>query len=183
MGISIQNNTTHEPQTHWFAMRVVGPRVYIGVRNDLTELGIEFFQPMRTALKRTRARTVRTEVPIVGGLFFCHGIEKEILDYCRRVEYRLQFIIPRGKTISDRIIIPDNQMNRFIEAVRTHDYEYLAVDDAIKAVGKLVRIHGGALDGATGRLQAARGKRRFILLLENLMAVSITLTTEVIDVI
>ncbi len=169
-------------EEHWFAMRVVGYRVDNVVRKRLDEVGIRYFQPMHEVIRRRGEKVKKELVPVVGGLFFTYGLEPDILQQCAKCDGKLQFIYPRGYKITDRIIIPNVEMENFIRVAGANGSAYLTAEEADRAIGKKVRIHGGTFDGVEGKL-VSKGRGKTLIVEIGVMAVSAKVAPEVIELI
>lgn len=143
---------------------------------------MRYFQPMHEVIRHRGEKTRKELVPIVGGLFFTYGFELEIRKQCEKCDGKLQFIYPRGYKITDRLIIPNWEMENFIKVASVNGSTYLTAEEAERAVGKKVRIHGGTFDGVEGKV-VSKGRGKTLIVEIGVMAVSAKITPDVIEVI
>ena len=170
---------------HWYAMRVVGYMADGKIRQQLDEAGIRYYMPMREVARVVHGKTVKMVVPVAAGLMFTYGSESEILVHTQRSSNRFQFLIPRGGHIRDRIVIRDEEMDSFISVAESKlKHDYITVEEAKRAVGKKVKILGGVFNNVIGKLVSPpRGKKQTLIVeVEGLMAVSVQLTPDLIQV-
>ena len=84
-------------------------------QRKLQELGIETFIPMQTREQVIKGKRVSKEVPAVSNLLFARST-KSILQQSKEYIKRLQFKVWRREEKNIPIIIPDAQMQNFINA-------------------------------------------------------------------
>ena len=148
----------------------------------LTELGIEVFTPTQWRLVVRNGKKVRREMD----LLFAYDTRKN-LDPIIAMTDTLQYRYKKGGKYREPIIVPEDDMNRFINAVRASEnpryHSAEEIDDLM--CGKNIRIVGGAMNGYEGKLQSVRGSKvkRLVLILPNLLAVSVKVESEYIQVV
>ncbi len=150
----------------------------------LEKEGIRSFVPMRYVIRKKGGRNTRVQEPVVGSLVFAYS-NKGILDPLTRKYRTLQYRYMYGRTIDDPMIVPRNEMERFIHAVESSYSEpiYYSMEEITPdKCGREVRIIGGELDGYTGRLLRMRGSRvkRLIVELPGFFAAGVEVRPEYI---
>ena len=160
----------------WFAMRATYRREMIAKR-QLEALDIESFVPMRHELKVQGRRRTQKLVPAIHNLIFVHAEPSRLQAAKAKLPY-LQYIIRKGyQDRGEKIIVPKDQMERFIAVCGTLDDEltYLAPTEVNLEVGQRVRIHGGNCDGQEGHLVKVPGfrSRRVVVAIEGVVMVAL----------
>lgn len=156
------------PEKKWFVMRDLKRRNSNNLAiHDLGNAGVEVFTPMTQMIMTIGGRRQKRDVPIIQDLLFVHET-KETVDTFVAAYPTLQYRYLRGKTKDNPMTVRDDEMERFIFAVRhtesTRYYKPGEITDAM--YGKKVRIVGGALDGYEGRLLSVKGMRKRCLIVE-----------------
>ena len=156
------------PEKKWFVMRDLKRRNSNNLAiHDLGNAGVEVFTPMTQMIMTIGGRRQKRDVPIIQDLLFVHE-SKETVDTFVAAYPTLQYRYLRGKTKDNPMTVRDDEMERFIFAVRhtesTRYYKPGEITDAM--YGKKVRIVGGALDGYEGRLLSVKGMRKRCLIVE-----------------
>ena len=169
----------------WFVMRDLRRRNSNSLAiHDLERAGLEVFTPMTRIIMTIGGRRQRRDVPVIQDLLFVHE-QKEAIDVFVAMSRTLQYRYQRGKTIDDPMTVRDNDMERFIYAVRqTESPMYYKPGEITEAMyGKKVRIVGGMLDRYEGRLLSVKGmrKRRLIVELPGLISAAIEVAPEYIQ--
>ena len=158
----------------WFAMRATYKRELIA-RDYLTSKGIEVFVPMKKVIKVVRGIKRKLTVPAINSLIFVHA-EKDVIQQAKMgVEY-LQYITRKEGIRNVPIVVPDRQMEQFIQVAQDDEIEktFFAPEEVDLSAGTRVRVHGGAFDGLEGVLVKIKGKRnkQFFVNLDGLVAVN-----------
>lgn len=141
---------------------------------------------MKWRMTKRNGKQYGREVPVMPDLLFAHDT-REILDPIIAQTPTLQYRFKRGGAYCEPIIVPEDDMNRFIGAVRmAEEPKYYSVEE-IGAVmkGKRIRVVGGPMNGYEGKLLSVRGSKvkRIVIELPNLLAVSVKVDDEYIQVI
>lgn len=151
--------------------------------HELSKAGLEVFTPMTQMVMKIGGKLQRRDVPVIQDLLFVHE-SKETLDPIVELTPTLQYRYQRGKTKDEPTTVREEEMERFIFAVRnTETPMYYKPGELTAAMyGKSVLIHGGRLDGYEGRLLSVRGmrKRRLIVELPGLMAAAVEVEPDFI---
>ena len=163
-----------ESPYQWFAMRATYKRELIA-RDYLQSKGIEVFVPLKREVKVIRGIKRKVTVPAINSLIFVKA-KKEVLQEVKfGIDY-LQYITKKEEGRNVPIIVPNRQMEQFIQIVQddTIDKTYFTPDEINLREGTKVRIHGGAFDGTEGTLVKIKGKQKkqFFIEIDGLVAVS-----------
>ena len=174
-------------EKYWYALRDLkrSNAIYPAYK-QLRELGIEVFTPMKWRMTKRNGRQFGREVPVMPDLLFAHDTRK-ILDPIVAQTPTLQYRFKKGGTYCEPIIVPEEDMNRFIGAVRAaEEPKYYSAEEIDSLMtGKNIRIVGGAMDGQEGKLLTVRGSKikRIVIKLPNLLALSVKVEDEYIQII
>lgn len=171
---------------HWFALRdLKRANALLPAFRQLGEAGIEVFTPLKWSFTTRNGKRIKREVAVVRDLLFAHDTRQR-LDPIIAKTPTLQYRYKRGGSYCEPIVVPDEEMNRFIEAVRaTETPQFYAPEELNRlACGQQIRIKGGVMDGYEGKLLTVRGSKtkRLVLQLPNLLAVSIAIDDEHIEI-
>ncbi len=163
-------------QISWFVMRDLSrPNALMPAYKQLANMDVEFFTPMKTAIKVVKGKKSRVEVPVIHDLLFLHGI-REALDEAITSIPKLQYRFKKGVR-NTPIIVPEADMQRFIHAVNATDNPkyFLPGELTPSMCGRDIRIIGGALNDYEGKLLSIRGsrKKRIIVELPGFLSVGI----------
>lgn len=175
-----------EEPIHWYAMSVPYNRV-LKVKKLLDEKQIECFVPMRYEVRTVRGRKVRLYVPAVSNLIFVHTTDS-CLKLFKQTTSFLQYLVYKVDGVSQKIIVPDDQMEQFIRVCHTNDEHliYLKPEEINLAKGTRVRILGGAFNGVEGIFVKVKGKRnrRVVVLIDHVSAIAISeVSPDLIEII
>lgn len=175
-----------DTEKHWFAMRdLKRTNALLPAYKQLSELGMEVFTPMATCIFNRRGKRIRAEVPVMHDLLFVNETRKN-LDPIVAKTPTLQYRFKKGGKQGEPIVVPDDDMSRFITAVKSTDSPKFYSADEISSLmcGRTIRMVGGILNGYEGKLQTVRGSKtkRLIVTLSSLMAVSVAINDEFVEV-
>lgn len=156
----------------WHAMRATYRRESAAVQLLESE-GMGCFVPMQYKEVVRRGRKTRELVPVVRNLIFVHAVPAHIQQLKSTVTY-LQYIT--DSRTHGKIIVPDEQMRRFIAVAGTYDDQllYFAPEELNLAKGTRVRVTGGEFEGQEGvflRVKGARD-RRVVIEIRGVIAVA-----------
>lgn len=171
----------------WFVLRDLSrPNARIPGYKLLEKENIKVFTPMHFVLKKKiDGKNIRVKEPVLKSLVFAYS-RKAILDTLTRKYRVLQFRYVYGHSINDPMIVPQNDMDKFIHAIESSYSEpiYYSMEDITPdKYGREVRIIGGNLDGYTGRLLRMRGSKvkRLLVELKGLFVAGIEVDAEYIQ--
>lgn len=175
-----------DTEKHWFAMRdLKRTNALLPAYKQLSELGMEVFTPMATCIFNRRGKRIRAEVPVMHDLLFVNETRKN-LDPIVAKTPTLQYRFKKGGKQGEPIVVPDDDMSQFIAAVKSTDSPKFYSADEISSLmcGRTIRMVGGILNGYEGKLQTVRGSKtkRLIVTLSSLMAVSVAINDEFVEV-
>ncbi len=174
-------------EKHWYALRdLKRSNALLPAYKQLSQLGIEIFTPMRWRMSIKGGKKIRQEIPVIQDLLFAYDT-RQALDPIIAKTSTLQYRYKKGGKYCEPIIVSEEDMNRFINAVRATDNpKFYSVEElnTIKR-GQNIRIVGGQLDGQEGKLLSVKGSKykRLVIELSNLLAVSVEIQDEYIQVI
>lgn len=147
------------------------------------ELKMEVFTPMKEKLVIRNGKRIKCEVPFVSDLLFVHDTFEHIDSVVKRTE-TLQFRYRRGGGQHQPMVVPDWDMERFIQAVKTSEKPkyFLPGELTPQMCGRRIRVMGGPMNGFEGTLLTIRGSkvRRLLVELPGFFAVGIEVTPEYI---
>lgn len=142
-------------------------------RELLDKEKIECFVPMRYETRKIRGKKKRELVPVVQNLMFVHAVPRVIQEVKSRVEY-LQYIV--NTRSGEKIIVPEEQMRRFIAVAGTYDEQLLwfKPEEVNWVKGTRVRITGGVFEGQEGVFVKVHGvrDRRVVVEIQGVIAVA-----------
>lgn len=151
---------------------------------QLAEAGFEVFTPMEVRFFTKNGKRTKKETPIMRDLIFVNA-SRHSLDPIVAKTPTLQYRFKKGGKQAEPIIVPDDDMTRFIGAVRATDNPkfYSAEEITPLLCGRTIRMVGGVLDGYEGILQTVRGSKtkHIIITLPTLLAVSVDIHDEFVE--
>ena len=156
----------------WHAMRATYHREKAAMQLLESE-GMGCFVPMKYQEVVRRGHKMRELVPAVRNLLFVHAVPARLQQLKSAVTY-LQYITDRRT--GRKIIVPDDQMRRFIAVAGSYDDQllYFAPEELNLSKGTRVRITGGEFEGQEGiflRVKGARD-RRVVIEVQGVIAVA-----------
>lgn len=180
-----ENIENHSPQkgneTHayWYAMRdLKRPNAADPAYRMLADKGFEVFTPLKEKYVIRHGSRAIIQVPVIFDLLFVHSKKKELDEIEEKVS-TLQYRYVKGGYYRQPTIVPDWDMNRFINAVKSTDSPKFYLPDEVTPdmVGKTVIVHGGPLDGYKVPLRKMRGTRikRVFVELKNFVTTEVEL--------
>ena len=168
----------------WYAMRATYRREPDAMRLlEKEKLGC--FVPMQYKISIKKGKKVRALVPVIYNLIFVHAIPSEVKRVKSLVTY-LQYITDTRS--GQKIIIPDNEMQRFIAVSGTYNDHlmYFQPDELNLSKGTKVRVMGGDFEGQEGIFLKVKGARdrRVVIEIQGVIAVAMaTIHPDLIEVI
>lgn len=167
---------------HWFVMRDLKRRnaklpAYLLFEREK----IEVFTPMKKVPVMIHDRKTYRDVPFIQDLLFVHS-SAEILRPILQRNPTIQFRYMRGGRYMDPMKVPDEEMERFIRAVRNSEsLRYYTPEELTPAMyGRKVHIIGGPLDNYEGRLLKGRKKKVLIIQLQGFLSAGVEVSPEYI---
>ena len=172
-----------EPEI-WYAMRATYRREPDAIRLlEKEKLGC--FVPMQYKISIKKGKKVRALVPVIHNLVFVHARPSELKRVKSQVTY-LQYITDTRS--NQKIIIPDNDMQRFIAVAGTYNDQlmYFQPNELNLSKGTKVRVTGGDFEGQEGVFLKVKGARdrRVVIEVQGIIAVAMaTIHPDLIEVI
>ncbi|WP_288531033.1 UpxY family transcription antiterminator [uncultured Bacteroides sp.] len=168
----------------WYAMRATYRREPDAMRL-LKKENLGCFIPMQYKISIKKGKKVRALVPVVHNLLFVHARPSELKRVKSQVAY-LQYITDTRS--GQKIIIPDNEMQRFIAVAGNYSDHllYFQPDELNLSKGTKVRITGGDFEGQEGIFLKVKGARdrRVVIAIQGVIAVAMaTIHPNLIEVI
>ena len=168
----------------WYAMRATYRREPDAMRL-LEKENLGCFVPMQYKISIKKGKKVRVLVPVVHNLLFVHARPSELKRVKSQVAY-LQYITDTRS--GQKIIIPDNEMQRFIAVAGSYSDHllYFQPDELNLSKGTKVRITGGDFEGQEGIFLKVKGARdrRVVIAIQGVIAVAMaTIHPDLIEVI
>jgi transcription antitermination factor NusG len=159
----------------WFAMSAPFRRE-MEAKRLLDQRNIENFVPMHYEITGKKGgKKSRELVPVMHNFIFVRTT-RSIIQETKRQILILQYYTRPEKGRNVPVIIPEEQMRRFIAVSETRDEKlvYLKPEEVDLKKGTRVRIHGGPLDGVEGVLLKVKGvrNRRLVVMVEGIVAVA-----------
>lgn len=172
-------------QQVWFAMRATYRRE-MTVKQYLDVKSIESFIPMRYEWQLRNGRRQKVLKPAVSNLLFVHSSKNTLNELKPQLPY-LHFLTCPCDGRKVPIVVPDDEMRRFIAIAGTNDDQliYLQPQDINLAKGTRVRLHGGMFDGQEGIFMKVKGARnkRLVVAIQGVIAVAtVVVHPELVEV-
>lgn len=168
----------------WYAMRATYRRESDAIRLlEKEKLGC--FVPMQRKISVKKGKKVCVLVPVIRNLIFVHACPSEVKRVKSKVTY-LQYITDTRS--GQKIVIPDNQMQRFIAVAGTYNDHllYFQPDDLNLSKGTKVRVTGGDFEGQEGVFLKVKGARdrRVVIEIQGVIVVAMaTIHPDLIEII
>lgn len=176
--------TQNDDEPVWFAMRVTYRRE-LAIKQMLDEATVENFIPMRYEVRTVHDKKMRLYVPAIHNLIFVHCSESRLREVKSRCS-ALQFMMRPIDGTRRPIIVPDDQMERFIRVAGTNDNKnlYFLPEELDLAKGTRIRVHGGVFDGIEGIFLKVKGARskRVVVQIQGVMAVAAEIAPDLLEV-
>ena len=160
-----------EQVTKWYVGRTRA-RQEKKIKLRLNELGVENYIPLRPELHvYANGRRKKVEVPLLPNLMFIRiAPEARFALLSQLGGLWMQYVVDRFTGSS--MVVPDKQVEDFIRLVESRDAT-LAVEDLQLRRGDRIRVTEGAFAGMEGECLELRGKKRVVLRIEGVAALSV----------
>lgn len=135
----------------WYAMSATFGRE-LKARSYLESHSVECYVPMKQGIvTNNQKKKERRLIPAINNLIFVHSVKSRIQELKRGVDY-LQYLTNHVNGKNLPIVVPDKEMQHFIDVCETHDESliYLSANEINLAKGTPVKILGGLFDGVEG---------------------------------
>ena len=159
-GLEILSCSEESPK-RWYVMRdLKRPNAKLPAYKFLESLGMVVFTPMHWRLVNRDGKRTSQHVPFIADLLFVYE-SRECLDTIVAKTPTLQYRFQKGKPYCEPMMVPDDEMNRFMHAVGSvGNPQYYQLSEITPAMwNRNIRIVGGHLDGYEGKLLKVSGSR------------------------
>ncbi len=160
-------------EKNWYAMSATFRRE-LKIKQILEEQNIECFVPMRILESKSGRRTEQKIAPAIDNLIFVYT-DKPTLTQIKVKHQYLQYKTHYVDSKRIPIIVPNEQMERFIAFVNDNyqKVKYIDDKDVDFSTGERVRIVNGDFTGKEGILVKVKGKRskKVVVAIEGVIAV------------
>lgn len=167
----------------WFVMRSIF-KTEMTTKAKLDEAGIRSFIPMGYRVKIINGRKSKIQTPIIRNLLFVYSDSKTLAPFLA-ADSKFQYTYRRGGRENEPLIVPDNQMRQFIDAVEISGQPLFFTPEELNiAKGTKIRIIGGPFDGFVGVLMKVKGARakRLVIEIPDAVAVAVDVNPDMIEV-
>lgn len=167
----------------WYVMRSIF-KTELKTKAKLDEANIRSFIPLKHQIKIVKGKKARVEVPIVRNLLFVYSDEKSLAPLLA-ADSKFQYTYRRGGRENEPLIVPDDQMQRFLEAAEASEGPlYFTPSELNIAKGTKVRIIGGPLNGIVGIFMKVKGARakRLVLEIPDTLSIALDVNPDLIEV-
>lgn len=141
-----------EQRAYWFVAKT-RHGAELGVRNRLTQLGVENFVPTRT--RRSSRGKGMVEEPLLTSFVFLHATKAEALNLIHYYGVKADYV--NDCATHQLMFVPDKSMEDFRRVLEASIEEGGLVDKPL-ALGEKVRVTQGVLKGVEGYVLELQGK-------------------------
>lgn len=169
----------------WFAMST-GRRPVMKVKAELEAEGLTVYVAMHYVLEEKGGSRKKVLKPALNNLIFVHT-RKSIIQSVKQGIRNLCYMVRPVEGHNIPIVISDKDMAQFMSVTSKHNEDFLYIspfDDDI-AKGTRVRVLQGPFAGSEGIFVKHKGcrKRRLVVVLETLAAVSVEVSPKDIEIV
>lgn len=167
----------------WFVMRdLKRPNAKMPAYKLLANAEIEVFTPMKKALVQRTGKAMYQEIPFIPNLLFVHSTAAALSPILRK-HPTLQYRFVRGKKYKSPMTVPDADMTKFINAIRSSElFRYYRPEELTADMyGRKVRIIGGPLENYEGRLLKRYRKKILLIELQGFLSAGVKVSPEYIQ--
>jgi hypothetical protein len=169
----------------WFVMRdLKRNNANVPAYKMLSGKGFKVFTPMKWYLVKKFGHNIREMAPVIQDLLIVYSSRTK-LDPIVNNTHTLQYRFFKGGGYQKPMTVRDEDMNRFIDAVKSADSTTFYEPEEItpNMIGRMIRIVGGSLDGYEVPLLKMRGskKKRIIVELPMILVASVEIEPEFIQ--
>lgn len=169
----------------WFVLRdLKRPNAKHPAWQTLPLSGFEVFTPMRKRTTVIDGKKLTVERPVLSDLLFVYS-DRKSLEAEMELTSTLQFRFLKGAPYRTPMTVRNDEMQRFITAVRSTDEPEFFLPSELTAdkIGRRVRVIGGPLAGYEGTLLKIRGsrRRRLLIALENYIVAAVELSQDLLQ--
>ncbi len=154
---------------NWYVLKTK-PNQEVLVDKSLNNLNIESFLPLKEEVRNFFNRRSLVKVPLIPRLVFIKVNKEERFDVLNSISYNVNYMIDR--TTNSSLLIPDYQMDSFINFTKIASDNYQIYDDKVKA-GDKVKVIDGEFAGLEGELVRLKGHKRVLVKLNGLFSIAV----------
>lgn len=170
----------------WYALRdFKRPNAIQHAWEMFRDKKMNVFTPKKWVLVTVKGKRIRKEVAFIPDLLFVHET-RAVLDPIIETTATLQYRFRKYGAQNEPIVVPDADMDRFIQAVKTdkNPIYYKPSELTSDMIGKTIVVNGGPLNGYEGELLKIRGskKRRLIVKIKDFLAAAVEVNTDYVQV-
>lgn len=175
----VNNNTSKNPQKHWFALRTTYGREKKAYEYIITHGGIAFYPTIITE-RIIQGKKKLVESSRFPNIFFAYGTEDEISSFVYD-NYSLPFLrfYYKHTHVGARIkktplIVPDGQIRSLQIICNCYNSNVLIIQEEIWKfqTGQTVRIIEGTFKGVIGKVARYQGQQRVGVIIDGLLTVA-----------
>lgn len=143
------NSAVHKNDICWYVMAAY--RCELKAEEMLLREKIETFLPKETVyVKKPRRHPVPVEKPVVPTLIFIRSSREILYEVKQRLDQRIKFMTTPVNGPSDFLVVPDRQMEAFMQIWTARDHYNASISTDLIPSGTPVRIISGPMAGLTG---------------------------------
>ncbi|MCF0206114.1 MAG: UpxY family transcription antiterminator [Bacteroidales bacterium] len=157
---------------HWFAASTK-PKQEKAIRDKLNEIGIENFIPTKVVVRQWKYRKQKVELPVIPHLVFVRT--DFATSFSLLNDYGIQMKYIKSYETRTSLVIPDWQMENFMRVVNSKNAS-LCFEPSQMHKGDKVRVVAGPFIGLEGELIDFSGKKKVIVDLKGVVAVTFDIT-------
>ncbi|MFI3268486.1 MAG: UpxY family transcription antiterminator [Rikenellaceae bacterium] len=174
--MSIAQGIMNSDKKQWFVLQAMYSRA-VKAQEMLTNLEIETFVPMEKRKVVVKGKKIQEKmVPALRNMLFVKSTFSRIREI-KAVNKYLWYLTHTLNGSIEPIIVPDDQMTRFVEFVegRFEDIEYIDHETIDLKKGEKVKIIAGAFQGKEANFIKITGKRnkQLVVAIDGVLAVAI----------
>lgn len=173
MGMAKGGKAGIQGKLAWFAMKVFFNRTEAAAA-EIRETGAEVYIPMQTVVTERNGVRRRVQKPVIASLLFFRSDAETAEAASRRLTDRAMLYRQEssGRKIPAAISEREMHIFRLVVSSGSEGLEFIADDPLRFTKGDAVRVTGGPLAGAEGRIVRLRGDRRLVVRVHGVCAVA-----------
>lgn len=172
------NSLANNSQLQWFVMRdLKRPNSKTPAYKQLSVLGFNVFTPMKLKVYDRGCKRIREYVPFIQDLLFVESTKNELDKIVNKID-TLQYRYVKGQGYCSPMVVPTEEMRRFIGTVKCYDQPtYYSIEEITpNMIGARIRmVCDGPLNTFEGNLLRVKGssKKRLLVQLEGMLAAAV----------
>ncbi len=172
---------TDNKDVKWFVAKTRAKQEK-AICQQITDVGVEVFLPLRKELKVWRNRKKKVETVLIPNTVFIHACKSEAVGLHNDMGIKISFLRDiTGLNKNQLMVIPDAQMDNFIRFIEVDEEEYEVEEDALYMSGDRVMVNKGPFKGIVGDLVRLDRKNKVLVRLDNLIACSVQVSLDDIE--